>query len=219
MKVSVKEKCTRGGRFRRWSIKGELFATTSPICSRGNFALRESDHRGIRGFGRDRGEKATGRLRIVKQRAKFLGNGISKLDAAFQKLAIVGQSAGKKPIARRFDRAGKIRNARVIDVQRNVAADSHLARVTQKRKSRDVRDGMNRAAARCSRIDFMQSVSSFAIQARHRICGCANPRGIGLALLERSGNHARADRLRENQNVARARTDISPDAVRDGSSP
>src|SRR5271156_1357581 len=85
--------------------------------ARRNCAALERRHGCVRKFWRYGREKASGRLRVVEQRAKFLGNTFGEADATFKKFAIVLHAAGKKLVACGFDRAREIGDALMIDLR------------------------------------------------------------------------------------------------------
>ena len=108
-------------------------------CSAASVASAESGAIG--------GEQTAGSLWVEEQSAKFFGDAGRKSCATLHEIAVVFHATGEKSAASRFDCAGKIFHARVVQFHGDPAADGHFARVAEKRKTRDVCDGVNQDAA------------------------------------------------------------------------
>ena len=88
-------------------------------------------------------------------------------------------------------------------------AESHLPRVAQKTETRYIRYRVNQPPAAFF-LEFLKRLRRPAIQRAHGLYRGCHRILTGAVLLQRRRDHAGAERLSEKQNVAPARSHISP---------
>src|ERR1700674_3704088 len=88
-------------------------------------------------FGRDGDEPAAGSLWIEEKVAVFLRNAFGETHAIANEIAVILQAAGEEAFARGFHGSGKIRDSRMIDLERHGfdstrrIAEGHFPRMAQ----------------------------------------------------------------------------------------
>src|SRR6266849_6901841 len=172
------------------------------------------------GFGRDGDEQATGGLRIEKQILILERDAGVKSDAIANESAVILQAAGEVTFAGGFHRAGKKGKGFVVDFERNLLdavrriTEGHFSRVAEKAESRNVRDRVDAFRAGGHFVKLLQRECGIAIQGRHRSYSSSKRFRRGAIFFQRGCNNAGAKGFREKQNVARTRSDISPNSMR-----
>ena len=103
-------------------------------------------------------------------------------------------------------RPGKERNRPGVDLQADAALVRHLAGVPEQPEAGDIGRGVD--AARRSR-----RLGGGAVEGQHRRRGGLDVLGARFLVLERGGDDAGADRLGQEEDVARERAGLGPDLV------
>src|SRR5712692_7290303 len=115
----------------------------------------ESRDGGLGRFGRNCNQQSAGSLRIEEEVAVFLPNAFAETHAIANEIAVILQSAGEKSFARGFNRARKITDSRMINLEGHGLdiplriPKRHLASVAQQTESRNVRHRVNGSCGSC----------------------------------------------------------------------
>ena len=148
--------------------RGALGHNSADATERKRRGVAERSERGVGCFRRDGNEQSAGGLRIEEQVLMLGRNAGGESDAVTDEGAIVLEPTGNMTFASRFERAGKIVEGRMIDLEGNRGdalrriAQSHFARVAQQAEAGDVGDRVNRAscAVACSSISLQAAAAA-----------------------------------------------------------
>src|SRR5260370_1887528 len=137
----------------------------------------ESRDGGLGRFGRNCNQQSAGSLRNEEEAAVFLPKAFAETEAIANEIAVILQCAGEKSVARGFNRARKITDSRMINLEGHWLdiplriAKRHLSGVAQQSESRNVRHCVNGSCSSCLFLRFLQRFRRRAIPNSHRSDG------------------------------------------------
>ena len=95
----------------------------------GDFFCVQGDEEFVGGSGGDRDEQAAGGLRVEEQGANVWRDSGVEFGGTFGEVAVVVEAAGNEAGADTIERTGQKRHGGGAEAERDVAGESHLARV------------------------------------------------------------------------------------------
>mgnify|MGYP003889443449 CR=1 FL=1 len=155
---------------------------------------------------RERSQESARGLGVAKEELRFFVDVVGVGDEVGQVTVVGVRAAGGDAGADVFPRGGQDRRLGSEDVRADLAGHDHVAQVAEQAKAGHVREGV--------RFDFGQHFRGDAIERTHHFDGLLNRTKTVLVVLGRRGDDARAQRLGEQQHVARSRAVVGQHAAR-----